>query len=409
MKVGKIAFRNIFRNKRRSILSGTAIAVAAMSIVMLFSLLAGMTEDMTRNLHTYTTGAVRIRHRDFTKNERLNPLHLTVDRTDELIQKVLAEPGVTMVSPRISFPARIYRDGENFNAFGTGVDFRTEGIYQDLGPNVVKSGRIPKMGANEVLIGYKLAEKVGVGLNDKITILSSTAMRGTNAITFKVVGIAAFPMGALNDTTILAPLDRIQYFLRMPDQVQEIIMKVEDDTDTTALAESLRKKYAASHDLEIMGWMEMETTYSWIKMAQTIYDIFALFFFILGSSVILNTTIMVIFERMREIGTMNAMGMSGKDLVRLFFTEAFIISVMGSLIGVILGILLTQILGTVGIRFGEAMEGVDFEISTILYPKLNFKSTVVVFFYSVIVASVTAVFPARKASRIEPVDALRAV
>ncbi|OQY34335.1 MAG: ABC transporter permease [Spirochaetaceae bacterium 4572_59] len=409
MKLGTMAFRNILRNKRRSILSGTAIMIAAMSIVMLFSFLAGMSEDIQDNLHTYKTGAVRIRHKDFTKYERLNPMHLTVGNTGELLKGILNEPGVTMVSPRISFPTRIYRDGENFNAFGTGVDFSTETEYQNLGPEVVQKGRIPEMGKNEVLIGYKLAEKVAVDLGDKITILSSTAARGTNAISFTITGLVAFPMESLNNMTILAPLDRVQYFLRMPDQVQEILLKVEEDVDTTALASLLREKYADNYGLEIMGWMEMETTYSWIEMAQAVYDIFALFFFVLGSSVILNTTIMVIFERMREIGTMTAMGMSGKDLVRLFFTEAFIISVIGSFAGVLLGIGLTQILGVVGINFGKAMEGVDFEISSVLYPKLNLKSTVVVFFYSVVVASLTAILPARKTSRIEVVDALRAV
>ncbi len=409
MKLSTIAIRNIFRNRRRSILSGTAIAVAAMSIVLLFSFIAGMIDDMQYNFHTYTTGAVRIRNRDFSRYERLNPMHLTVDVSDGLMEDLKKEEGISEMSPRIGFPTRIYRDGENYNAFGTGVDFATEVSYQKLGPELIPEGRIPEAGANEVLIGYKLAEEVGVGLGDKITILSSTAARGTNAITFTIVGLLAYPMEGLNNTTILAPLDRVQYFLRMPGQVQEIIMKVTEGVDSTALAERLREKYSDRYGIEIKGWKELETSYSFIEMAQTIYDIVAFFFFILGSSVILNTTIMVIFERMREIGTMSAMGMSGRDLVRLFFIEAFFISVAGSFIGVLLGMGFTQILSYVGINFGEAMEGVDFEISTILYPKLNLRSTVVVFFYSVIVASVTAILPARRASRIEPVDALRAV
>ena len=409
MKLCTIAFRNIFRNRRRSILSGTAICVAAMSIVLLFSFIAGMIDDMQYNFHTYTTGAVRVRHKDFSRYERLNPMHLTVDVSDGLMGELRQEEGISEMSPRIGFPTRIYRDGENFNAFGTGVDFTTETAYQNLGPELVPEGRIPEMGANEVLIGYKLAEEVGVGLGDKITILSSTAARGTNAITFTIVGLLAYPMQGLNNITILAPLDRVQYFLRMPGQVQEIIMKVGEDVDSTELARKLRDKYAGVYDVEIKGWKELDTSYSFIEMAQTIYDIVALFFFILGSSVILNTTIMVIFERMREIGTMSAMGMSGRDLVRLFFIEAFIISVAGALAGVLLGIGFTQILARVGLDFGEAMEGVDFEISTVLYPKLNFRSTVVVFFYAVIVASLTAILPARRASRIEPVDALRAV
>jgi len=409
MKLGSIAFRNIFRNKRRSILSASAISVAAMSIVLLYSLLGGMMADVEYNLQTYSTGAVRIRHAEFSKNERLNPIHLTVDYTDELASELIDVPGVSLMSPRINFPARIYMDGENFNAFGTGVDFSTEADFQDLGPDVVVEGRLPEMGKNEVLLGVSLADKVGVGVGGKITILSSTAARGTNAITFRVTGLATYGMSALNSTTMLAPLDRVQYFLRMPGQVQEVLMKLDEDVESAGPAAYIKENLAADHNLEVIDWKEDSTTYSWIQLATTIYDIFALFFFVLGSSVILNTTIMVIFERMREIGTMSAIGMSGKNLVRLFFLEAVFISVAGAFIGVVLGILFTQILNRVGIDFSSAMEGVDFEVSSIIRPELSIKSTVVVFFYSIIVASITAIIPARRASRIEPVDALRAV
>jgi len=409
MKLGSIAFRNIFRNFRRSILSATAIGVASMSIVLLYSLLGGMTEDLIRNQQTYGTGAVRIRNEAFTKNERLNPLHLTIADPAEIIGRISQIPGVGLISPRISFPARIYREEENFNAMGVGLDFSREKDFQDLGPEIVKEGRLPESGKNEVLVGYKLAEKAGVGLGDKITVLSSTAVRGTNAITFTITGLAVFPLSSLNETTFYAPLDRIQYFLRMGDHVQEILIKTADDYQSEDVTKAVGEALSDRSELEVSDWLSVSTTYSMMEMASTTYDIFALFFFILGCSVILNTTIMVIFERMKEIGTLSAMGMAGKDLVRLFFLESLYIAVMGSLIGVFTGIIITQVLSVTGINFGSAMDGVDFDISTVLYPRLSLKSTVFVFVYAVAVASITSIFPSRKASRIEPVEALRAV
>jgi putative ABC transport system permease protein len=409
MKLGRIAFRNIFRNFRRSLLSASAIGVAALSIVLLYSLLEGMTEDLKYNQQTYSTGAVRIRNEAFTKNERLNPLHLSVAEPDRFISLINNIPGVQGVSPRINFPTRIYKDEENFNAMGTGIDFTGEPQFQDLGPDIVQEGRLPETGKNEVLMGYKLAEKVGVGVGDKITILSSTATRGTNAITFMITGLAVFPLSSLNEGSFYAPLDRIQYFLRMNNQVQEILIKNKPGTDPVTLAASLRSELGDSSKLEILDWMSVSTTFSMMEMASTMYDIFALFFFILGCSVILNTTIMVIFERMKEIGTLSAMGMSGGDLIRLFFFESLYIAMIGSFLGVLLGIIITQILSMTGINLGSAMEGVDFDISTVIYPKLSLKSTLFVFLYSVAVASITSIFPSRRASRIEPVEALRGI
>jgi len=408
MKLGSIAFRNIFRNFRRSILSAIAIAVAAMSIVFLYSLLGGMTEDLVYNQQTFSTGAVRIRNKAYTRNERLNPIHLTVPDPQGILSLLSQIPGVGPVSPRISFPASIYKKDENYNVRGVGLDMEREGLFQNLGPEVVREGRLPAAGRNEVIIGYRLAQKVGIGVGDKMTILSNTATRGTNAMTFTVTGLAVFPLSSLNETTFYAPLDRIQYFLKMGEDVQEILIKTNGDYSSVDVTDSVRRALAGRKELEVSDWRSVSETYSLMQMASTSYDIFAFFFFLLGCSVIFNTTIMVIFERMKEIGTLSAMGMSGGDLVRLFFLESLFISILGSLIGVSAGIIITQILHVTGIDLGSAMKGVDFDISAVLYPKLSLKSTVFVFVYSVAVASVTSIFPSRKVSRVEPVEALRA-
>lgn len=188
IKLPAVAFRNVFRNLRRSILSAVAIAVSAMAIMALLALLETMETDMATNLTSYYTGEVRIRHADYEKYERYNPLHLSLN-TEEVTSVASAVEGVEAATARINFPANLYIDEKNNGAMGVGVDFNTEQAFIDF-PAIVDEGRIPESGANELLMGKFLAHDLGLSLGDKVTMLTSTALRGSNAMTFTIVGIA---------------------------------------------------------------------------------------------------------------------------------------------------------------------------------------------------------------------------
>jgi len=406
-KLAKTALRNISRNKRRSILSGSAIGISAMAIVFLFSLIGGMADDMAFNLKTYYTGEVRVRNAKYDEFERYNPLHLTVDWKST--SKVLKNIGdIDVYVPRITFPSNLYIKGSNFGAMGVGADFSMEANFQDLNSSL-KAGRLPQTGKNEMMMGAVLARDLKLKIGDKVTILSTTAARGTNAITLKIVGLFAFPVGTLNSKYFWMPLDRAQYFLRMDGGVQEVLIKVKKDVNVKKAASAINTELLnkTGQTLDIRSWEDLSTTYGLMKMADMVYNFIAIFFFLLGSTVIINTTMMVIFERMREIGTLGALGMHGKELVRLFFLEGTFISMIGSAIGIAAGIGITLWVGRTGLDFTDAMSGMDFEISAIMYPKLNAAKTIFVYFYSVIIASGATLIPSRKAAKIEPVDALR--
>ena len=108
MKLASIAFRNIRRNRRRSLLSGTAIAVATMAITFLFSYIDGFVGDYESNVVRYMTGHVRIRNVEYDENEQLNPLHLSVADYDEVVRAIESEAGVAAVVPRTRFFTAIY-------------------------------------------------------------------------------------------------------------------------------------------------------------------------------------------------------------------------------------------------------------------------------------------------------------
>ncbi len=407
MKISTIAFRNVFRNGRRSLLSIIAIAVAAFSITMLFSVLEGIKVDVRHNSWNYETGEVRLRHAEFDRYEHLNPVQYVVPDYAGIVERLQGQPHVWRVSPRINVPAAAFRDDRQIAARGIGVDLELERGYQDL-EDIVASGRLPEPGTSEAILGHALARDLGVELGGQATFLTQTRLRTSNAFTVDVVGFADFPMAGMNRTAFILPLESAARYLRMGDGVSEIFVK-SDNGDFEALTSDVRDavRESGAEGLSVTPWTEVSGGWAYLQMADVVYNIMALVFFILGSTVVINTTMMTIHERTREIGTLGAMGMHGDELVRLFFAEAAYIGVAGSLAGVLLGIGVTIPLQQIGIDFGVAMEMANMDISSVLYPVLNLRSTLVVFVYSSAVAMIASVFPARRAAKLKPVEALR--
>jgi putative ABC transport system permease protein len=410
MKLGRIAFRNIRRNRRRSLLSGTAIVVATMAITFLFSYMAGFLGDYESNVVRYMTGHVRIRHIEYDENEQLNPLHLSVANYEEVVRRLEAEDGVVAVVPRTRFFTAIYRNDQTFGGIGLGVDFEREKEMMSIEESL-EQGRLPRKGEREMLLSAGLAQELDLEEGEKLTLLTKNKYMGMSGMTFLVTGIVRFQVAGFNESFFLMPIDTAARFLKMDDEATEVLVMLKDPKQVDAFVEKTRVILSNSgwNDLSVQAWTKVGIIYGMIRYAQNIYDIFALIFFLLASTVIVNTTMMVIYERMREIGTVAAMGMTPREIVRLFFLEAFYIGAIASFIGVLIGVAITLPLSKTGINVGGVMEGVSLEISSVLYPRLNIRSTVFVFFYSTAIASLASFIPSRRAAKIEPVEALRAV
>ena len=412
MKLSSIAFRNISRNRRRSLLCILAIALAAMTIVFLFSLLAGMKADLKWNVQSFFTGQIRVRHEGYDEKEMLNPLHLRLENWERMIRDIESRDLSLQAVPRIPFPAFLEPptvsnpDAVNASAMGVGLDFEKEKDFQHL-DKYLATGRLPEKGRFEILLGAGLARKIEKGVGDKVTLMTTTMRRGPNAATFTVTGIAAFNVAAMNQSYFYIPLDRAQHVLKIGDSVVEILVKSGGELSDREAGTLVAGIITPEDRAVARDWRELNLMVRWIDIADISYNFMALIFFVLASTVIANSIMMIIYERMREIGTIGALGMEGGEIVRLFFLEAFFMSLIGTAAGVALGAGITAVFGTTGIDFSSGMQGVDFDISSLIYPRLNVKSTVFVFFYSLAVASLSSLIPTRRAARIEPVEALR--
>ncbi|MFP4510118.1 MAG: ABC transporter permease [Spirochaetaceae bacterium] len=407
MKLHAIALRNVFRNGRRSALSLTAVAVAAMSITMLFSVLAGIRDDVRQNSWNFESGEVRIRHGMYDEYEYLNPIQYMVDDYETLIAALLDIDGVQAVSPRVSVAGVTIQNSREFASLGMGLDPDREQEYQDLS-RLVASGRLPEAGQNEAIVGIRLARELDIEVGDSFTVLTQTRARASNAFTLDVVGLADFPLGGLSSSAYILPLDRAQHFVRSRGGVTELLVKG-GGRDTEGLHAAVEDRLAAlgREELNATPWTVASGGYAYLQAAGPIYSMIALVFFVLGSTVIINTTMMTVHERTREIGILSALGMTGRKLVRLFFTEGAFLGLAGSAAGVLVGTAIALVLGRTGIDLGASMELVDLDISNVLYPSVNFGTLLFVFAYSSAVATAASYLPSRRAAKLSPVEALR--
>ena len=438
MRLWRIALRNVARNKRRSLLSGSAITVATLSVVLGFSLLGGMLGDLVATALTYDSGHARVRHAEYARYETLSPVHLAVTGAGTLAARLQELPEVTGVLRRVRFAGAIYREDRNHGAFGLGLDFAREievarARLPQMGGRAagsaagsptleefarawqldVHGGSLPRAGERELLISAAQAEELGLVVGDKLTILTRTAVLSTQAWTFTVSGVIGTPSGGLRGM-LLVPLDTVQRFLKLnaADGVTEILLYTGSEQEVPALTAALAGALAGAlpdgdPGLSVQAWTETNQLYSTLQLTTWVFNIIALFFFLLATTAIVNTTMMVVFERTKEIGTIAALGMTGAQISRLFFLESLFIGIAAALAGVALGSAIVVPLSQAGIDYSAAMEGVELDMSDVLYPRLDARSTVLVFCYAIAVTAAASYWPARKAARLHPAVALR--
>jgi len=165
MNIFQLAWRNIQRNRSRSLLSILAILLVSNVLVIGFSVLEGIKRDTIYNAQTFTSGSLRIINPLYEKNKNLSPLHLNIPQAEELALWAESQPGVESVAPRIMFGSSITRGDKLYLAQGWGADLKREEVFAKLSSYVVE-GRLPASGegVKEASMGYLLAKSLGVNL-----------------------------------------------------------------------------------------------------------------------------------------------------------------------------------------------------------------------------------------------------
>lgn len=402
--VTRVAWRSLGRNRKRTALALTAIAVAQMAVLLVDGLMNGMVESMTSTLTGPMLGHVQV-HAPEWRDEQAPDL--AIDRLEERLAAVRAVPGVERAYPRLFAPALVAREVDGHAAMVVGVDPALESA-----PGGMLEGVSASMGPRErvVLVGAGLARELEIEVGDELAVLGTAADGSMANDLVTVGGILSTPIDLVNRLGVVMPLETAQDTFAMPDMAHEITIRGGGSSEE---APALAALVAAELEgLEVLPWRELAPELSAVLDITGYYGLVVLFIvFLAAAAGVANTMLMATFERRRELGMLLSLGTTPMRLVRMIMTEAVILGLAGVLAGSAIGAALVYWQGQTGIDLMQAESGDaaihGVALSSALYPYLRAADFVPGFVGIVVVSVLATLGPAVSTARLEPMEALR--
>lgn len=411
-----LALKNLFRNKLRTFVSILAVAFAVAVVVFARGYITGLIDLSFADHIQYNSGHIKIIDRDYYQQERVLPLNYNVNGfEDKSLSQMKGElqnlDGVDLLISRLKFGAVVSTGNELVNMVGWGIEKENEIEFTDIERQLVE-GRMIEAGKLEVVMGTELLNKIDKKVGDRITIMASTSFNSVTGFTVEVVGRIKSSLKSLNEQIFLIPLAEVQPLLYMEDAQSEILLVTPERSMTADVLPEVKEylnsqtggdKYLA------LSYQETSDLLPYMEIAKVVYNQVYVFIVLLASIVVINTMIMIIKERTREIGMMSALGMKSGGILRLFILEGAVMGIIGSLIGTVIGSLINNYFAVNGIDFSAALSGFDAEImmSSIIYTKSSIFNSVFAFLIGTVVVTLSCIIPARSAAKLEPTAAMK--
>ncbi|MFO7816041.1 MAG: FtsX-like permease family protein [Halanaerobiales bacterium] len=414
----RLAYKNLSRHKLRTFVSIIAIAFAVMIVIFARGFILGMVNSFYADHIQYSSGHVKIVDKDYQLEGRILSLTETVEgynntSLEGLIQELENIEDVQTVLPRIKFGSITTTEDELINMVGWGVVPQKDLKETDIERQITEGGMV-KPGNMEIIMGTQLLNKLNKEVGEKVTLVFNNSFNSFNGATFEIVGEIRSELKMLNETLFYLPMDQAQRLLIMDDQATELLLfsnKRQNAEQITPNVNNFLEDNGISDEYIVTSYLKSGGLMGWLEMAKAIYNFIYIFLVVLASFVVVNTMIMIVNERTKEIGMMSALGLEKRDILYLFLVEGAIMGVLGSFIGAIMGGVVTKILNRIGISFGSMTEGFssDLLFGSTIYPEFSYSNIIFGFILGLIVVTIACVIPARRAAKMEPNDALREI
>lgn len=408
MKILKLAWRNVFRHTRRTVITAAAISVGLAVMIFMDTMMNGIDKMASKNIIDFETGAIQIFAQGYYREEGMFPLDTIIENPVVIIEKVENIKDVKNIVPRVKFEARLSDGIDELPVLGIGIDIDKEQTVFETPSSVVKGKFLEN--DEDILIGIDLARDMNLEVGSYLTVITRDRNGTYNAYDFTVSGLINTGHPLFDRNAALMSIKVAQRLLAISHGVTELSIKIKNDEKSLKIKQEISEVIGT--DYELYTWKELNSSVFQISSTKRMGQfIIVLVVVIIAAVGIVNTMLMAVMERIPEIGTLKAIGFNNYNIVKMFIYEGGIIGIFGSILGCFMGLLLSLYITVHGIDMSAAFKDMDiiYPIKFIIKGEINYQMILYVFIFGIIVSVVATLWPVRNATRLEPIDALRHV
>ncbi|MBW2367433.1 MAG: ABC transporter permease [Deltaproteobacteria bacterium] len=401
----QLSWRNIWRNPRRTAVILTAVMIGVWCMVVFSALSRGMMQQMVRNSINNLTGHIQIHHAGYRSDPIVTNSISDTARVVSALEQVLGPEDQCTLRVRVGAVANNARHSDGVTLVG--ILPEQEATVSFIGGAVTEGRYLSPDDVNQIVIGRALAEKFETKIGRKLILMSQDMDLEIASRAFRIVGLFDSEFEATEKSFVFVPIQTARKMLKLGEAASEVAIVLPDRVDPEAVAQKLSERLHQD-DLSVETWYVLQ------PMIKTMYELFYGFIYIwylvvfiaMGFGIV-NTTLMAVFERMREFGLLKALGMKPWRILRGVMIETLIVLILGIGLGNAMALATHWLLGTTGVNLTAFAAGTEtWGISRIIYPVLTGGDVMIADGVVFVLGLLVSIYPALKAARFTPIEAL---
>ncbi len=402
--ISSFAWRNLWRNKLRSGVIITAVTLGIFAGIFMIAFMNGMINDRLQSIIGLEMSHIQIHKPGFLDNDQFS---IYLSNGDSVVQAIENNQLVQAATKRLIVNSMVASAETSLGVKIAGVDPEKEQLVTGLSSRIIEGKYLDETGKNPIVISERLAQKLKIGLKNKVVITVQDINQDITGAPFRVVGIYRTDNMLFDEANVYVRHTDLAHLTGLDaSATHEIAIKLRENSATTEATSFLKEQFPS---FEVKNWQELSPEAGYLSSAMDQYMfIFIVIILMALSFGIVNTMLMVIMERVRELGMLMCIGMNRARVFKMIMLETIYLSLTGGVIGVVLGYFISQYFETAGINLYFWKDAfAEMGYSAMVYPVIEWHTMIVVSIMVVIAGVLSALYPAYRALKLNPSEAVR--
>ena len=399
----KIASRNIWRSRKRSLIIIAAVSIGLWAGIFMMAFYNGMIEQRINSAITDELSHIQVHHPEFRKEYDIK-YRLSEGR--KIVETIRKDSKIKAVAGRVILKGMIASASGSSGITINGIMPEVEQVLTNLNGKIIKGKYFNPQKTNEIILSEKLSKKLKLNLNKKTILTFQDAEGNLASGAFRITAVYKTVNGPYDDSNVFVKITDIDSLAGIPNAINEIAILLKSNTELEEIQKKLKHKFPKT---EVKNWMEISPELGLtISVGDQMVFIFMGIILLALAFGIVNTMMMAVLERTREIGMLLALGMNKFKIFMMILLETLFLIIAGCPVGILLAFVSIGITQRTGIDFSNFSEAYSsFGYSSIIYPSLTARQFGIIMLLIFITALFLALFPARRALKLNPAESLK--